>query len=122
MDSDISFVLNNPFNSAAGVLPSVFIGRKDEQSFFRKHLLRAAHKLPAKEVVIFGPRGNGKTALLEQVRCSDADYDKVIISSDGIESSGHLAMRIARAEFDGHDDGAWGGDRALAPPDASSTP
>ncbi len=53
------------FRPGDGGLPPYLAGRKREQEYFRdcvKSLM--SHDAPAQNMIIYGPRGNGKTALL----------------------------------------------------------
>lgn len=54
-----------PFRPGPGGLPPCLAGREEEQALFRRRLdeLRRGIPPPA-EIVLYGPRGNGKTALL----------------------------------------------------------
>ena len=54
-----------PFRSGPGRLPPYLAGREAEQTLFRNRVADLADGLaPASDIIIFGPRGNGKTALL----------------------------------------------------------
>ena len=55
----------SPFQPGTGGLPPYLAGREEEQSLFRSHfeVLRRGRSAPA-EILLYGPRGNGKTALL----------------------------------------------------------
>lgn len=57
--------LRSPFRPGAGRLPPYFAGREREQEVLRQFVepLRAGHPAPS-DLVLYGPRGNGKTALL----------------------------------------------------------
>ncbi len=56
----------NPFVPGQGNLPPHLAGRKLEQSALRGHLAKLARKRsPGTNAILCGPRGNGKTALLE---------------------------------------------------------
>lgn len=56
----------NPFVPGQGVLPPFLAGREAEQDLLREHLERLRRGVaPEAFVVLHGPRGNGKTALLE---------------------------------------------------------
>ena len=54
-----------PFQPGTGRPPPYLAGREEEQSLFRSHFeaLRRGRSAPA-EILLYGPRGNGKTALL----------------------------------------------------------
>lgn len=65
----------DPFRPGTGGLPPYLAGRETEQDLFRESLerLRRGISAPA-EIILYGPRGNGKTALLRWVRRQvDAD-------------------------------------------------
>ena len=54
-----------PFRPGLGGIPPYFAGREEEQSLFRDFFGSLAQgEPPATVVVLYGPRGNGKTALL----------------------------------------------------------
>ena len=59
----------DPFRPGTGGLPPYLAGRETEQDLFRESLerLRRGISAPA-EIILYGPRGNGKTALLRWVR------------------------------------------------------
>lgn len=55
----------NPFVPGQGLIPPCLAGRKPEQLLIRRHLDHLARKRPlGTNLVLYGPRGNGKTALL----------------------------------------------------------
>ena len=57
-----------PFQPGSGVLPPHLAGREREQDLFRTLLARLDRgEAPPGEVILYGPRGNGKTALLAWV-------------------------------------------------------
>ena len=58
-----------PFQPGEGRLPPHLAGREREEAKFREFLedLRAGEPVP-RNIVLFGPRGNGKTALLRWLR------------------------------------------------------
>ena len=56
---------DGPFRPGPGRLPPYLAGREAEQKLFRNRLADLADGLaPASEIILYGPRGNGKTALL----------------------------------------------------------
>ena len=57
--------VHNPFRPGHGGLPPYLAGREPEQTVFRKVMgdLRSGVPVP-RSLVLYGPRGNGKTALL----------------------------------------------------------
>lgn len=58
----------NPFRPGAGALPPVLSGRDSELSLAREMLSAlASGDPPARGLLFFGPRGNGKTALLDRI-------------------------------------------------------
>lgn len=67
-----------PFQPGAGGMPPYLAGREAEQGHFRALLsrLRDRGPLPA-EVILYGPRGNGKTALLGWLESAAADVECV---------------------------------------------
>ena len=87
-----------PFVPGRGLLPPHFAGREHEQVQIRNHLDRLQNNAaPGSDVIIYGPRGNGKTALLEwTLREAEARRIGTIdFSSKEIESTKWLAQRLA---------------------------
>ena len=80
---------SGPFRPGTGGLPPFLAGREEEQGLFRSRLAVLDRREPSpSEIVLYGPRGNGKTALLawmEQAASSVAGVD---------------ALKITPSEFD----------------------
>ena len=56
---------SGPFRPGPGRLPPYLAGREEEQALFRTRLaVLDRGEAPPSEVILYGPRGNGKTALL----------------------------------------------------------
>ncbi len=56
------------FNSGEGVKPPWFSGRKKEKDYYNKAIRRlVTDKPPGASIIVFGPRGNGKTSLLRHL-------------------------------------------------------
>ena len=78
-----------PFRPGSGVLPPYLAGREREQDLFRTLLARLDRgEAPPGEVILYGPRGNGKTALLAWV------------SEFASESTGVDVEELTPSEFD----------------------
>ena len=61
--------VSGPFRPGPGRLPPHLAGREEEQALFRSLLaLLDRREPPPNEVILYGPRGNGKTALLAWVQ------------------------------------------------------
>ena len=55
----------NPFNSGPGESPPHLAGRENEKDQFKQRLARmSAGRSPGTEIIMYGPRGMGKTVLL----------------------------------------------------------
>ena len=87
-----------PFRPGSGVLPPYLAGREAEQSRFRALLGALAHGVPPPaEVVLHGPRGNGKTALLawlEDAAAAFPEIDVVFTDPSEISTRTDLAERL----------------------------
>ena len=67
-----------PFRPGPGGMPPYLAGRETEQSLFRSLLAHlAAGEPPPSEVVLYGPRGNGKTVLLGWLRQEAASWPNI---------------------------------------------
>ena len=66
--------LPNPFNAGAGVAPPVFAGRSAEEAALSAAVKQLGERDGngkaniAADVVVYGPRGHGKTVLLQRLR------------------------------------------------------
>ena len=60
---------DSPFLPGSGMLPPYLAGRETEQALIRRFLTVIAKRNPlGRDIVLYGPRGNGKTALIEWSR------------------------------------------------------
>ena len=76
-----------PFNPTAGRPPPYLAGREQEQRFIARHLHGLKHGEAAPfATVVFGPRGNGKTALLR--------WAEHLAVEEGIEAISVASSRI----------------------------
>ena len=84
----------SPFRPGTGRRPPYLAGREEEQSLFRSHFdaLRRGESAPA-EILVYGPRGNGKTSLLRWAK-REAESD------DGLDAHWLVGSNIpAPADF-----------------------
>ena len=78
-----------PFRPGPGRLPPYLAGREREQQLFRSRLaLLDRGEAPPSEIILYGPRGNGKTALLVWM-------EKEAGSVPGVD-----AIKITPSDFD----------------------
>lgn len=85
--------VSGPFRPGPGRPPPYLAGREREQSVFRRLLTDLEkRKPPPKEVVLYGPRGNGKTTLLAWVEQEAAPGSRVEV------------LRVTPSEFHGPED------------------
>ena len=77
MDSKMPHPLANLFKPGAGVMPPTLAGRDAELHVINKCLtaLRNRDSIPL-DIILYGPRGNGKTVLMKQVRDLAAHHNK----------------------------------------------
>ena len=67
-----------PFRPGTGATPPYLAGRSDEQALFRDLLAELAQGIPpGTQVVLYGPRGNGKTVLLDWLEREAASSPEV---------------------------------------------
>lgn len=92
-----------PFRPGAGGLPPYLAGRASEQALCRDLLGDLRDGLaPPRDLVLHGPRGNGKTALLVWLRQEAASYAGVEVLSltpAGIPTEARLVERLAPASW-----------------------
>ena len=70
--------VRGPFRPGPGGMPPYLAGREAEQAFFRELLRDLANGVaPGAEVVLHGPRGNGKTVLLSWLEEEAASFPGV---------------------------------------------
>ncbi len=70
----------SPFQPGRGKLPPYLAGRAQEQELIREFLESIAKRVPpASDVILYGPRGNGKTALIEWTR-REAEAAKIHVA------------------------------------------
>ena len=88
----------SPFQPGRGALPPYLAGRQPEQALIREFLEAIAERVaPASDIIFYGPRGNGKTALLEWSR-RQAEALKISVADlqgGSIKSEEHLAAALA---------------------------
>ena len=87
-----------PFRPGPGGLPPYLAGRGSEQAIFRRLLSGLQDGLaPPREVVLHGPRGNGKTALLVWLQREAAGYpgvDVLRLTPADIPNEPRLVQRV----------------------------
>ncbi len=87
-----------PFRPGTGRLPPWLAGRDAEKSFFRARIAAmAAGVPPPSDVILYGPRGNGKTALLvwlDREIASTAGVESVRLTPSEIPTEAKLAERL----------------------------
>ena len=81
--------VSGPFRPGPGGLPPLLAGREPEQALFESlFALLDRGEAPPSEIVLYGPRGNGKTALLAWI-------EQEVSSVAGVD-----ALKITPSEFD----------------------
>ena len=87
-----------PFRPGPGRLPPYLAGREREQQLFRSRLaLLDRGEAPPSEIILYGPRGNGKTSLLawtEEVAAPSYAVDVIRLIPSNIRSGLKLAERL----------------------------
>ena len=89
---------SGPFRPGPGGLPPHLAGRADQQALFRTRLALLDRGEPTpSEVILYGPRGNGKTALLgwiEEVAAPSYSVDVIRLTPSQIRTGLQLAERL----------------------------
>ena len=92
-----SVPLENLFRPGTGDEPPYLAGREEEQALLH-HLLRnlQARRHPPRHAVAFGPRGNGKTALLRVIEqhCRAAGLHTLWLAAPALQSQETFAQAI----------------------------
>ena len=74
----------SPFQPGTGKLPPYLAGRQPEQELIRGVLSDLGKRTaPASDVILYGPRGNGKTALVEWSRREAVRFKVQVLSLQG---------------------------------------
>ena len=87
-----------PFQPDPGAMPPHLGGREQEKDLFRALLTRMENRAPLPaEIILYGPRGNGKTVLLrwlEDEAASRRGIETVVLLPSSIPDTGRLAERL----------------------------
>ena len=90
--------LLGPFQAGDGGVPPYLAGRQSEQDLCRAFMSRLRHgRPPPREIIFYGPRGNGKTALLvwlQQEATSSPGVDVIRLVPAAIRAEGQLVERL----------------------------
>ena len=90
--------VSGPFRPGTGGLPPYLAGRAEEQALFESLLAVLDRGEPApSEVILYGPRGNGKTAFLawiEEVAAPSYSVDVIPLTPSDIRTGLQLAERL----------------------------
>ena len=104
-DSDYCEALLNLFKPGSGARPPRIGGRAAEQTLLSRYLRTAQGKADEKgrleseiphDIVLYGPRGNGKTVLIDEFEqaCEDKGAAVVTLTPDKIKTPQALAKRL----------------------------
>ena len=90
--------VRNPFRPGHGGAPPYLAGREPEQSLFRKVSDDLRSGVPvSRSLVVYGPRGNGKTALLRWAKRevdADGGLDAHWLVGSNVPAPGDLVARL----------------------------
>ena len=89
---------SGPFRPGTGGLPPYLAGRAEEQALFKSRLAMLDRGEPTPtEVILYGPRGNGKTAFLawiEEVAAPSYSVDVIRLTPSKMRTGLQLAERL----------------------------
>ena len=98
MSSPVVRTQDNPFRPGRGVSPPCLAGREFEQERM-SHILRltARRRSSGQEIVLIGPRGSGKTVLLNwlESKADEANFDVIQSTPDQIPDLNRFAEALA---------------------------
>ena len=92
--------LSDLFTPGAGVVPPYLAGRKKEQAYFQTCVKSLKNRRPiSRDLILYGPRGNGKTALLDYLqtktsRKEASTLDILWVTPDEIETLAELSDHL----------------------------
>ena len=87
----------NPFRPGRGVLPPLLAGRERELDTAEERLAALARReSPAEDLLFYGPRGNGKTALLREIerRARNRDFRVETLPVDALTDRAVLVRAL----------------------------
>ena len=88
------------FRAGSGVQPPLMAGRESEMNTFAEILEDLQEEAEMEgDVVLFGPRGNGKTVLLDRFRaaCREAGVATLALDPSEINDPGALALELLKS-------------------------
>ena len=92
--------LSDLFTPGAGGVPPYLAGRKGEQAYFQTCVKSLKNRRPiSRDLILYGPRGNGKTALLrylqKETHQQDASNPDILWTTPGmLDNPGKLVDLI----------------------------
>ena len=98
---------SSPFKPGAGLLPPYLAGREKEQAIIRENLTNLREgEPPAADILMYGPRGMGKTALLkwiiEEVEKGNSEYKTIRtkrVTPGELKSPADMWSRLLPSDF-----------------------